>query len=93
MDSPNIIRNLRFRRGKITLREAAKKLDCDFTYLSKVENGVMRPSWKFLQKAFVVYNIPRVDQCMFAYLHLQGAHPKEFEMGLEYIASKSPRGG
>ena len=62
---------LRTLRADLSLREAAKKLDCDFTYLSKIETGSMSPSWKFLKRAFKVYKVPKQDQIVFAYRYIQ----------------------
>ena len=78
---------LRTLRGDMTLREAAAKLDCDFTYLSKVECDTMYPSWDFLLKAFKLYKVSEDDRCMFAYWHLRRKHFAEFQLALRYISS------
>lgn len=81
---------LRLLRDKLTLREAAAKLGCDFTYLSKVENDRQPPSWELLKKAFLVYEVSDVDQCLFAFWYLSRSQPEAFDLAIRHLSVSSP---
>lgn len=51
----NKIRKLREEKG-LSLREAGKLIDMDYSYLGRIENGFV-PSIKLLEKIAVFYNV------------------------------------
>jgi transcriptional regulator with XRE-family HTH domain len=50
------IKELRLKNGD-TLKELARKINYDFSYLSKIERGLNIPSISLLKKVSTVYNV------------------------------------
>jgi ribosome-binding protein aMBF1 (putative translation factor) len=48
-NAPNIFKQARSKLA-ISQREMAKRLDCDHTYISKIENGHLNPGKPLLKK-------------------------------------------
>ncbi|MCZ8497513.1 helix-turn-helix domain-containing protein [Priestia megaterium] len=50
------IKELRLKNGD-TLKDLAKKINYDFSYLSKIERGVSTPSISLLKKVAITYDV------------------------------------
>lgn len=79
----NIGAHLKIMRGKKTLRQVAKKLDCDFTWLSKVENNKEIPSWETLVKILKLYG--EKDFPLWAKEHLMRTKQKQFLLAIQAL--------
>lgn len=77
-------KKLRQYRGTMTQREAAKKLGCNFTYLSKIEHGRFFPSWAFLKRMCDLYHVEEDDKNELAYLYLTKNHKEEFTKAVRF---------
>lgn len=74
--------------SNMTLREAAKKLKCDHTWLSKVETNRQTPGWKNLKKMLALYGHEK-EQPSFAASYLLRTHPEEFRKAMDFLQSRS----
>lgn len=79
---------LRNERGERTLREVAAKVDCNFTWLSKVENGHDMPSWEALKNLLTIYGVKQFSE--WAYWHLKLTKNEQFVLAAKYIIDLSP---